>query len=94
MLAQLDNRVPDQIYLPIGCGTNLAAYANRLAEYHQLGLIDKLSQLMGVQAQGADAVVQSFNERRDTVSALSSTETIARSAEYPSGGESIQSTLC
>lgn len=46
--------------MPVGCGTNLAAYYKGLQEYKTLGLIDKIPRLIGIQAEGAAPIVRSF----------------------------------
>lgn len=77
LLDQLHFRLPDQIILPIGCGTNLAAYYKGLREYHSLGLITRFPQLVGVQAKGANSVVRSFRKGLTTVKSLKTTRTLA-----------------
>lgn len=74
---QLLFQSPDVIVIPIGCGTNIAAYAKGFFDYYQLGLIDKIPRLIGVQSQGACAVVNSFNQQLKTITPLTHTETIA-----------------
>jgi threonine synthase len=83
IIDQLDFQVPDAVVVPIGCGTNLSAYAKGFREYHYLGLIDKVPQLIGVQAEGAAAVVDSFNKHKNTIQALHSTHTIASAIAVP-----------
>jgi threonine synthase len=83
MLEQLLFQPPDLVVVPIGCGTNITAYAKGLFEYHQLGLIDTIPKLMGVQAQNACAVVNSFNQKRRTVDPLASADTLASAIAVP-----------
>jgi threonine synthase len=77
LIDQLFYQPPEMIFIPIGCGTNITAYAKGLAEYHQLGLIDKLPRLVGTQAEGAASVVNAFKKNSRDIEALKSTNTIA-----------------
>lgn len=83
IIDQLLFQVPDVVVVPIGCGTNIAAYAKGFREYRELGLIDKLPQLMGVQAQHAAAVVNSYDQKSQTVTPLTSADTIASAIAVP-----------
>ena len=74
---QLLFQQPDVVMVPIGCGTNLAAYAKGFNDYYALGLIDKLPQLIGVQAQGAASVVNAFEQHKKQVTPLTTVQTIA-----------------
>lgn len=69
--------VPSAVIMPIGCGTNIAAYAKGFFEYQQLGFIEAVPQLIGAQAEGASSVVQSFQKGLKTITKLESVNTIA-----------------
>lgn len=77
LLDQLTLEVPDMVVVPIGCGTNIAAYAKGFNEYRRLGLITKVPQLIGVQAEGASAVVDSYKAHRTVVEPIKCVNTIA-----------------
>jgi len=77
LMDQLFLKEPDMVVVPIGCGTNIAAYAKGFNEYCQLGLTTKIPQLIGVQAEGASAVVNSFKEGRSTVIPVENVNTVA-----------------
>lgn len=83
LIDQLLFQSPDVVLVPIGCGTNLAAYAKGFREYQQFGLIDKIPQLIGVQATGSDAVVRSFLQGKKNVEALEKVDTIASAIAVP-----------
>ncbi len=70
-------QAPDAVVVPVGCGTNLAAYARGFRDYQALGFIERLPQLVAVQAEGASSVVQSVVKRSDRIEALTSIDTIA-----------------
>ena len=94
---------PDIVILPIGCGTNIAAYAKGFNDYYELGLIQKKPQIIGVQAAGAAPVVNAFAQQKSTYDALDHVETIASAiavadpldglkaldAIYSSGGQAV-----
>jgi threonine synthase len=77
LMDQLSLREPDIVVVPVGCGTNITAYAKGFNEYRELGLIDKTPKLVGVQAEGACAVVNSFRDNRSFVEPLKSVNTVA-----------------
>jgi threonine synthase len=68
---------PELIFVPIGCGTNITAYAKGLAEYKQLGLITRLPKLVGTQAEGARSVVNAFHKGLQHVEKLDSLDTLS-----------------
>ena len=80
---QLFFQSPDLVVVPIGCGTNIAAYKKGFSEYQQLGLIDKMPRLMGVQAQGASAVVRSFEQHSQVIQPQTGVDTIATAIAVP-----------
>ncbi len=77
IIDQLFYQVPDMIIVPMGCGTNIASYGKGLAQYKQLGLIDKLPQLVGSQAEGVSPIVQSFKKGQDFITPFTKTNTIS-----------------
>lgn len=80
---QLSFDMPDVVIVPMGCGTNIAAYAKGFNEYLQLGLIDKIPKLIGVEATGADAIVRAFEQHAMQVTPLHSINTIASAIAVP-----------
>jgi threonine synthase len=81
-------RVPDAVLVPIGCGTNMAAYAKGFDEYKALGFVDRVPQLIGVQAAGSSNVVRSWQANMCTIDPLRSLDTIASAiaVTYPLDG--------
>lgn len=77
LMDQLFLKEPDMVVIPIGCGTNIAAYAKGFKEYCQLGLMTKMPQLIGVQAEGASPVVNSYKERCSFVKPIEGVNTVA-----------------
>lgn len=77
IIDQMLFQVPDYLVVPIGCGTNIGGYYKGFMDYYRLGLIDKLPRIIGVQAEGARAVVNSFEEKRNDIQILPSISTLA-----------------
>ncbi len=77
IIDQLFFQPPDAVICPMGCGTNMAAYWKGFSEYQALGFIDRLPRLIGVQANGASSIVQSFQRGSRKIEALKSIDTIA-----------------
>ena len=83
LLDQLSCSVPDRVVLPIGCGTNVAAYGKGFDEYQSLGMIDRLPKVVGVQSTGANAVVNSFRQQSNTIEKLPEVNTVASAIAVP-----------
>lgn len=77
IIDQMLFQVPDYLVVPIGCGTNIGGFYKGFMDYYRLGLIDRLPRMIGVQAAGAQAVVNSFNEKRNNIEPLPSVNTLA-----------------
>ena len=77
IIDQMLFQVPDYLVVPIGCGTNISGYYKGFMDYYRLGLIDKLPRIIGVQAAGAQAVVNSFDKKINEIETLASVNTLA-----------------
>lgn len=84
---QMFYQVPDVLIVPMGVGTNLAAYYKGFQEYFQLKLIDRLPRIYGVEAKGANAIVQAFRQHSQ-IKPLAQVSTIASAiaVSYPYDG--------
>jgi threonine synthase len=60
ILDQLDHEVPDRIILPVGNAGNISAVHKALTEYAELGWINKVPKLTGIQASGSSPIVKAF----------------------------------
>jgi threonine synthase len=58
---------PDRIYVPVGDGNIIAGVHKGLRELHELGWIDRLPRLYGVQAEGSAAIAQAFRAGTEEV---------------------------
>lgn len=62
LVDQLLFQVPDEVIVPIGCGTNMTAYYKGFSEYKELGFINSLPKLTGVQSTGADTLARAYQK--------------------------------
>jgi threonine synthase len=58
---QLNWEVPDKVFVAVGDGCVIGGMWKGFNELHRLGLIDRLPQMIGVQAEGASAIVDAAN---------------------------------
>ena len=83
LIDQMLYQLPDQVIIPIGCGTNITAYAKGFKEYKALGLINKTPELVGVQAEGANSVVRSYDKNMPDIEISDRCNTIATAIAVP-----------
>jgi threonine synthase len=74
---QLNWEVPDKVFVAVGDGCVIGGMWKGFNELHRLGLTDRLPQMIGVQAEGASAIVDAANG--DGVLRASPARTIADS---------------
>jgi len=67
---------PDAVVLPMGNAGNISAIWKGFKEFHELGLIERLPRMIGVQAAGACPIVRMVNESV-TECRMSNPETVA-----------------
>jgi threonine synthase len=60
IIEQLDWRPPAAVIVPMGCGTNMAALWKGFKEFYELGLIDRLPRMIGVQSDGCSPILTAF----------------------------------
>jgi len=56
----LGRKLPDVVYAPVGDGVTLAALGTGFSELVKCGLIDRVPEIVGVQAEGASPLVDAF----------------------------------
>lgn len=61
-LHQLNWQVPDWFVIPVGNAGNISALGKGLLEAYELGLIDRLPRLAGIQVQAADPFYQAYKD--------------------------------
>ncbi len=68
---------PDAVILPVGNAGNISAIFKGFEEFREIGLIDKIPRMIGIQAEGASPVFRAFRDRREDVIPFENPETIA-----------------
>lgn len=103
ILDQLEFHVPDRIILPVGNAANIWAVYKAFSEWTEMGWIDRMPKLTGVQAEGSAPIVKAFRAGKDDYVPEEHPETIATAirignpasgkkalkAIYASGGTAI-----
>ncbi|NOZ58646.1 MAG: threonine synthase [Euryarchaeota archaeon] len=74
---QLGFSSPDRVVVPVGNCGNISAIWKGFKEFHQLGLVDELPSMVGVQAEGASPLVKAFRAGKSRVEPEREPETIA-----------------
>lgn len=69
--------IPDWVVLPVGNAGNISAIWKGFKELRDIGLVDELPRLIGVQAEGASPIVRAYREGRDEPLFTDNPETIA-----------------
>jgi threonine synthase len=64
---QLGFEVPDYVVLPVGNAGNISAIWKGFKELKDWGISDSLPRMVGVQAAGAQPIVEAFEHGRDSV---------------------------
>ncbi len=57
---QLNWQVPDKVFCSVGDGCIFGGLHKGFADFHRLGFIDRIPQLIGVQAEGAAPLLKAF----------------------------------
>lgn len=66
ILEQLNWQVPDTVVMSIGDGCCISGAWKGFCEMYELGLIDKLPRMIGVQAEGSNPVSRAFRSNADS----------------------------
>lgn len=90
---QLNWKVPDWMFIPIGVGPLLVGSFKGFMEFNLLGLIDNLPSMVGVQAKGCAPIVRSFKEGAKTVKPWDEPKTVATGIADPLQGYAQDGTL-
>jgi len=62
---QLNWETPDKVFVPVGDGNIISGIWKGFVEFHRLGIIERLPQLVAVQAEGSDSVKRAFESGGD-----------------------------
>ncbi|MCX5786891.1 MAG: threonine synthase [Elusimicrobia bacterium] len=60
LVEQLGWQVPDKVFVSVGDGNIISGLWKGFKDFHALGLIDRLPQMIGVQAEKSDAIKRAF----------------------------------
>jgi threonine synthase len=74
---QLGGQPPSKLIVPVGNAGNISAIWKGFKEYRELGFINGLPQMFGVQASGAAPIVEAVKERLETIRPVEKPETVA-----------------
>jgi threonine synthase len=77
IMDQLEYNVPDRIILPVGNAGNITAVHKAVQELKEVGWIDKVPKLTGIQAAGSPPVANAFREGKDDFVPEEHPETVA-----------------
>jgi len=74
---QLNQEAPDRIVVPVGNAGNISAIWKGFSEFHELGVVEALPKMTGIQAAGAAPIAQAIKNGSDTIMPVSAPETVA-----------------
>lgn len=74
---QLDRKVPDFLFCPVGNAGNISAIWKGFIELKELGLTKRLPKMVGVQAAKASPIADAYAKGSDTVIPWSHPDTVA-----------------
>ena len=77
VVEQLDGKPPDRVVVPVGNAGNISAIWKGFKEFKDLGFIDSLPKMMGVQAEGASPIAKAVKAGEDTIKPIPKPETVA-----------------
>lgn len=69
--------VPDRVVLPVGNAGNISAIYKGFVELKELGLIDRIPKMTGVQAEGANPVFNAVKQDKEDIDPVLKPETVA-----------------
>jgi threonine synthase len=78
---------PDVVIVPVGGGDNLAAEWKGFKEMLELGLINKLPKMVGVQSSKADPLVRAWRSGSETITPIEEPSSIASGINVPYTGD-------
>jgi len=62
---QMNWETPDKVFVPTGDGNIISGIWKGFVEFHRLGIIERLPQLVAVQAEGSDSIKRAFESGTD-----------------------------
>jgi threonine synthase len=74
---QLNQEAPDRIIVPVGNAGNISAIWKGFSEFHELGVVEALPKMTGIQAAGSAPIAHAIKSGSDTIVPVSAPETVA-----------------
>jgi len=74
---QLGFKPPDVLIVPVGNAGNISSIWKGFEELREVGIIDKLPRLVGIQAEGAAPLAEAYKSKRDLIQPVKNPETVA-----------------
>ncbi len=90
---QLKWEVPDKVFVPVGDGNIISGIWKGFIEFRNLDIIEKLPQLVAVQAEGSDAVKRAFEAGADIQAVSGRTLADSISVRVPRDGQAAVSAI-
>ncbi|HBA60956.1 MAG TPA: threonine synthase [Elusimicrobia bacterium] len=83
---QLKWETPDKVFVPVGDGNIISGIWKGFVEFHRLGIIERLPQLIAVQAEGSDSIKRSLETGTDVQPVSGKTVADSISVSLPRDG--------
>lgn len=74
---QMNWRTPDVVVVPVGNAGNISSIWKGFKEMRQLGLVERLPRMVGVQAEGAAPIATAFKKGSDEITPIENPQTVA-----------------
>lgn len=81
IIDQMNFQVPEYVIVPVGNGTNLYGIYKGIMEFKEIGLINKLPKMIGVQAKGCSPIYEAWSKASDMIESVKKPRTIANAIE-------------
>jgi len=87
---QLNDKIPDYIFIPVGNGTLFSGVYKGFEELHKFKVIRKMPRMVAVQSEQCDPLIRAYNNKKDIKYMKPNTEADAIAVGYPTfGSESL-----
>ena len=83
IIDQMDWKSPDYIFCPIGTGTLIWAIWKSFLEFKEVGLIENLPKMIGVQAKGCAPVIEALAQNSLDITPIKDPTTVASAIACP-----------
>lgn len=80
---QLGWEVPDHLFMPVSAGGNISGVLKGLRELRQRGRIDRLPEVVGVQAEGCSPIARAFAQGKQSFERFEDPHTICKAISNP-----------